>query len=69
MHIVSTNFAKALVWKHAYDVKLRRHKQRAPNTIDHHMPLNEPPHENFLCSPLATHTIFSECSDLATNIT
>jgi len=26
MHIVSTNFAKTLVWKHDDDVKLWRHK-------------------------------------------
>jgi len=43
MHIVSTNFAKRLIWKHEYDVKLWRHKQRTPNTNDHHMPLNENP--------------------------
>jgi len=43
MHIMSTNFAKTLVWKHEYDVKLWRHKQRTPNTNDHHMPLNETP--------------------------
>jgi len=32
--------------------KLWRHKQRTPNTNDLHMPLNEPPHENFLRAPL-----------------
>ena len=53
MHIISTNFAKRLVWKHEYDVKLWHHKQPTPNTNDHHMPLNEkPPHENFLRTPL-----------------
>jgi len=26
MLIMSTNFAKTLVWKHEYDVKLWRHK-------------------------------------------
>jgi len=41
MHIVSTNFVKTLAWKHEYDVKLRRHTQRTPNTNDHHKPLNE----------------------------
>jgi len=41
MHIMSTNFAKTLVWKHEYDVKLWCHKDRTPQTIDHHMPLNE----------------------------
>ena len=44
----SKNFAKALVWKHEYDVILWRHKQHTPNTNDHHMPHNEAPHENFL---------------------
>jgi len=39
MYTMSTNFAKALVWKYDYDVKLRRHKQRTPNTNDHHTPL------------------------------
>jgi len=48
MPIVSTNFA----WKHEYDVKLWRQKQRTPNTNDHHMPQNETPHEKFLRTPL-----------------
>jgi len=53
MHIMSTNFAKTLVWKQEYDVKLWRHKQLTPNTNDHHMALNENPrHENFLRTPL-----------------
>ena len=53
MHIMSTSFAKPLVWKHEYDVKLWRHKQSTPNTNDHHMPLIENPiHENFLRTPL-----------------
>jgi len=35
------------------DVKLWRHKQRTPNTNDHHMTLKQtPPHENFLRTPL-----------------
>jgi len=38
---MSTNVAKTLVWKHEYDVKWWRHKQRTPNTNDHHMPLIE----------------------------
>jgi len=38
---MSTNFAKTLVWKHEYDVKLWRHKQRSPNKSDHHMSMNE----------------------------
>jgi len=53
MHIMSTNFAKTLVWKHEYDVKLWHHKERTPNTNDYHMPLNENPHENFLRTPLS----------------
>jgi len=52
MHIVSTNFAKMLVWKHEYDMKLWCHKQRTRNTNDHHIPLNDPPHENFVRAPL-----------------
>ena len=51
MHIMSTNFAKSLVWKHGYDVKLRRHKQRIPNTNDNHMQMPPPPW-NFLRTPL-----------------
>jgi len=43
MHIMSTKFAKTLVWKHEYNIELWRHKQRKPNTNDHHMPLIEPP--------------------------
>ena len=41
MHIMSTNFAKTLIRQYEYDVKLLRHKQRTPNTNDHHMSLNE----------------------------
>ena len=52
MHIMSTNFGKTLVWKYEYEAKLGRHKRRTPNTNDHHMPLNETPHENFLRTPL-----------------
>jgi len=40
---MSTNFVKTLLWKYKYDVKWRHHKQRTPNTNDHHMPLNETP--------------------------
>jgi len=54
MHNVSTNFAKTLVWKHEYDVKLWRYKQRTPNTYGHHIPLSEIPHEIFLRTPLYT---------------
>ena len=50
---MSTTVAKTSVWKHELDVRVRRHKQRAPNTNDHHMPLIETPHENFLRTPLA----------------
>ena len=49
MHIVSTNFAEMLVWKH---VKFWRHKQHTANTNDHPRPLNETPNENFLRTPL-----------------
>jgi len=54
MHNVSINFAKTLVLKHKYDVKLLRQKQRTPNTNGHHMPLNEISHEYFLRTPLYT---------------
>ena len=43
MHIMSTNFAKTLVWKHGNDVKLWRHKQCTPKTNNHHMTLNQTP--------------------------
>jgi len=46
---MSTNFAKTLFWKHGNDVKLWRHKQRTPNAND---PEPNPPHENFLRTPL-----------------
>ena len=49
MHVVPTNFAKTLVWKREYDVKLWRHKQRTPNTNDYHMPLNETPPMKIFC--------------------
>jgi len=49
MRIVSTNFAKTLVWRHEYDVKLRRHKQRTSNTNDYPMPLNEIPLMKIFC--------------------
>jgi len=39
--IMSRNFAKTLVWKHGNDVKWWRHKQRTPNTNDHHTTLNQ----------------------------
>jgi len=51
MHTMSTNFAKTLVWKHEYVIKLWRHKDRTTQTNDHHMPPNETPHENFLRTP------------------
>ena len=43
MHNMSTKFAKTLVWKYEHNVELWRHKQRKPNTNDHHMPLIETP--------------------------
>jgi len=45
---MSINFVKTLVWKHDYDVKLWRHKERTPNTNDH----QSPSHESFLRTPL-----------------
>jgi len=40
---MSKYFAKTLVWKQDYDVKLWRHNLRTPNTNDYPMPLNETP--------------------------
>jgi len=57
MHSMSTNFVKTLVCKREHDGKLWRHKQRTPNTNDHHMPLNEVPLKNFLRMPLGTRII------------
>ena len=53
MHIMSKNFTKTLVWKHAYDAKLWRHKERTSNTNDHHMPLNDSPPWKFSAYPIA----------------
>jgi len=66
MHIMSTNIAKTLVWKHEYAVKLWRRKQRTPNTNYHHMPLNEnPSHENFLPTTLdVCHIYYSRASQI-----
>jgi len=50
MPIMSTNFAKMLVWKHEYGVKLSHHKECTPNTYDHHMPLNEPLPMKIFCA-------------------
>jgi len=55
---MSTNFAKTLVWKQGYDVKLWRHKQRTTNTNDYPMSQNETPHENFLRTPLVSRAVF-----------
>ena len=49
MPIMSTNFHKTLAWKHEYDVKLWRHKERTPNTNHHHISLNEPPPVKIFC--------------------
>jgi len=65
---MSTNFAKTLVWKHECDVRLRRHKDRTPQTNDHHMPLNESPHENFLRPPLFECLLFSLFKGLLTDL-
>jgi len=54
MRIMSETFAKTLVWKYAYDVKLWSHKQHTPHANYHHIPLNETPHENFLRTPLVS---------------
>jgi len=52
MHITLTNFTITLVWKREYDVNMLCHKQRTPNTNDHHMLTEPPPNEDFLCTPL-----------------
>jgi len=59
---MSTNFAKTLVWKQDYDVKLWRHKQRTTNTNDYPISLNETRHENFLRTPLSQSYITTDCS-------
>jgi len=56
MHIMSTNFAKTLVWKHANDVKLWRHKQCTPNANDQHATLNRTPPWNFYAYATDCHT-------------
>jgi len=45
MHIMPTNIAKTLVWKHEYNVKLWRHKHHTSNKNDHHIATewNPPP--------------------------
>ena len=53
-YIMSKKFAKTLVCRHDYGAKLWRHKERTPNTNDHHMPPIETPHENFLRAPLCS---------------
>jgi len=50
-----TNFAKTLVWKQDYDVKLWRNKQRTTNTNDYPMPLNETPPWKFSAYATACH--------------
>ena len=45
MHIVSTNFAKTLVWKYEYDVKLWRHKRTNYKWLTYGTEWI--PHENF----------------------
>jgi len=52
MHIMSTNFAKRLVWKHEYDVNCdvtNRAHQIPMTTICHS---TNPTHENFLRTPV-----------------
>jgi len=57
VHIMSTNFAKTLVWKQDYDVKLSRHKQRTANTNDYPMPQNETPPMKIFCVRHWCHTV------------
>jgi len=52
MHIVATNFTKALVWVHKYDDKLWCHKQRTPNTMTTVSHWMKTPSWNFLRVPL-----------------
>ena len=54
MRIMSTNFT----WRHEYDVKWGRHKQRTTNTNDHHLPLNETPPWKFSAYATAAAYIF-----------
>jgi len=56
---MSTNFAKTLVWKQDYDVKLWRHKQHTPNTNDYPMPLNETPPWKFSAYATVFHRNFT----------
>jgi len=55
VHIMSTNFAKTLVWKHVNDVKLWRHKQRTQNTNGHLWPWTKPPQWKFSAYATASH--------------
>ena len=61
-YYVNKNFAKTLVLKHEYDVKLWRHKQSKPNTNDDHVPLSEtlPPHK-FSAYATAGNYFFDVC--------
>ena len=59
MHLMSTNFAITLVWKHEYDVKLWRHKQHAPNANNHHTTLNETPSRKFSAFATADKLLFT----------
>ena len=54
---MSTNFAKTLVWKQDYDVKLWRHKQRTTNTNDYPMSLNETPPWKFCAYATVCHRL------------
>ena len=63
MHVMSTNFAKTLVWKHENYVKLWRHKERTPNTSDHHMTLNELPPWRFSAYATAHSTSAAPSND------
>jgi len=76
-HIMETNFAKTLVWKHDCDVKLWRNliylwadmksivsnKQHTPSTYDSYMPLNEPPWKFSAYTTDGRHTLIKHNSD------
>jgi len=65
MPIMSANFA----WKHEYDVKLWRHKQRTPNTNDPHMPLNDPPPWKFSAYATVQNTQTSQAIQIYVHMT
>ena len=60
MHNLPTNFAKTLVLKHEYDVKLWRHKERKPDKWPPCATEWKPPHEYFLYKPLEMLSLYAE---------